>query len=61
MPELLQQSVKHAYTKRWWSLLNVALQKSIAGAILRPAGGDLTEAPESLTQVPLSEALDLHR
>ena len=59
--EILQQSITLAYSKRWWSLLSVALQKAIAGAILRQEGGDLTEACETVALLPLDELLDLHR
>ena len=61
VPDALKASVSHAYSKRWWSLLNVALHKCIAGAILRQEGGDLLEASETLVPMSLDEVLDTHR
>ena len=33
-----------AFQNRWWGILSIALQKSVAQAVLRDAGEDLAEA-----------------
>ena len=58
---VLQATTAHAYARRWWALLGAGLQKSLADAILRPAGADLPSAISSLEQYPLCDILDFSR
>ena len=60
-PEILQLSVRHAYAKRWWHILSVAVQRLTSDAILRSHGADLIDASSSSQVFPLADVLDLFR
>ena len=59
MPEYLQRSIEAASFARWWNLLSVTMQRIVCEAILRPSGGDLHEAADSLQDPNLTDLLDL--
>jgi hypothetical protein len=45
LPQCLLVSLQAAFSRRWWRLVGVAVQREVARAILRRAGGDLIDHP----------------
>ena len=45
LPERVRQGSQAALCRRWWGLLSIATQRSVARGVLRSAGGDLADAP----------------
>ena len=61
-PPILKSSLQHAFTSRWFAILSVALQKSIADSVLLSSGTDLAaEAQDRLGAMPLIDVLDFNR
>ena len=45
LPERVRLGAQAALQRRWWGVLAVAMQRSVARCVLRDAGGDIAEAP----------------
>ena len=45
LPGRIRQRAQIAQARRWWGLLSVAAQRSVARSLLREEGSDLAEAP----------------
>ena len=50
-------SATQGFSRRWWSLLGVAVQRAVAEIALREAGGDLVSAPAAWAPPALADVL----
>ena len=57
LPPVLRAASVQAYSRRWWSILGVAVQRAVAETALRESGGDLVGAWAAWTVPPLSDVL----
>ena len=60
-PPLLRRAAQAAWAGRWWAILGVAVQSSLAASVLAPATRGLTLDEPAAVQPLLDELLDGQR
>ena len=54
-PEVLQKSIQQAFSQRWWALLSIAVQNSVAENILLDVPADLMPQNNHVNFLPVGE------